>query len=57
MIITEIDDEYPQFAQIKDIFIADNKISFEANIFIFVDIFMHMKLERLHSKNFFTLII
>ena len=33
MIITEIDDEYPQFAQIKDIFIADTKITFEVNIF------------------------
>lgn len=29
MIITEINDEYPQFSQIEDIFIADNNVLFK----------------------------
>ena len=33
MIITEVKDDYPQFSQITDIFITDNKILFKVRIF------------------------
>ena len=41
MIITQVDDEYPQFSQIDQIFIADNKILFGVSIFNTVSFHRH----------------